>query len=129
MAIFPTFMLAPSIVAEGSEQFVREAMQNAIGLPPIIYQYPLGGCEELSVQPKKHTPTMKKRERQKDAQLRKQHPPTRKDSDITPQKALPELESSSDFPLLGGNPVGICSSVDTPRVKFRSLKKKVDRPS
>jgi hypothetical protein len=123
MAIFPTFMLAPSMVAEGSEQFLREAMQNAIGLPPILYQYPLSSGEEMLYPPtnqsRKPSQPLKKRDKHKKV--------IRKTSDVSVSKSLPALESNADFPILGGNPVGRAAHIDTP-VKFRSFKKKVDKP-
>ncbi len=103
MAIFPTFMLAPSIVAEGSEEFVRQAMQNAIGLPPILYQYAESEEPESStvVPPKKS----KKKSRQK-CDWRK---------GSSEQVIPPRIDSTFDFPLLDESAID-SAFVSSPRM-------------
>lgn len=102
MAIFPTFMLAPSIVAEGSEEFVRQAMQNAIGLPPILCQYGDVVAEPTSGSsvPRKG----KKKVRQK-CDWRKGSGEA-----VIP----PRIDSNFDFPLLDDGPI------ETPSARFLS---------
>ena len=102
MAIFPTFMLAPSIVAEGSEEFVRQAMQNAIGLPPILCQYAETTETDTTIVPPKKT---KKKVRQKCDWRKGSAEP------VIP----PSIDSNFDFPLLddGAND---CAHVSSPRM-------------
>lgn len=102
MAIFPTFMLAPSIVAEGSEEFMRQAMENAIGLPPIICQYADAAKEAdklTSSAPRKS----KKKVRQK-CDWRK--------GSAEPESIPPRIDSNFDFPLLDNE----CLSSGSPRM-------------
>jgi len=104
MAIFPTFMLAPSIVAEGSEEFVRQAMQNAIGLPPILYQYAEATEAETAapVPPRKS----KKKVRQK-CDWRK---------GSAEQVIPPRIDSTFDFPLLDDGAPSDTAFVNSPRM-------------
>ena len=107
MAIFPTFMLAPSIVAEGSEDFVRQAMQNAIGLPPIL-------CHYGDVIPETHSVSAAPRKSKKKV---RQKCDWRKGSaeEVIP----PRIDSNFDFPLLDDGPI------ETPSARFlpKPLKK------
>ena len=93
LAIFPNFMLAPSVEEEADEKraaFVREAMQRAVGLPPILVETSTYGQQSESRRP-----------------VKKMAKPKR-----VPSKSPPRFDSA-DFPSLAAE---AAVSVTTPPV-------------
>ena len=93
MAIFPQFMIAPNLTGGESDDkitFVREAMEKAVGLPPLIFE-----PSQIQVE----TPKDRKNQRRGDRSRRESltSRPQRVSDKVDASSFKP---SDSDFPTL-----------------------------
>jgi hypothetical protein len=115
IAIFPQFMIAPNLAVGDSEEkitFVKEAMEKAVGLPPIVFDTSLGQVENLKDR-RHHT----RRDRYRRETIRAP-PRSNEKATMTPFKSI-----ESDFPALDGSmPVEIDVGTPSPQAAVRRTK-------